>query len=99
MNPMHVMQNMSIEATSLLAQHVSAFLESPYKPFLIYLPFIPWAWVISTKLDKDARYFHINAEVWNGIHLAGGAAARESARFFFAFSRGSRARQSSLPRR
>ena len=58
-----------------LANHVSAFLESPYKPFLMFLPFVPWAWLISTKLDKDARYFHLNVTLWNSLHLGAGAAA------------------------
>jgi type II secretory ATPase GspE/PulE/Tfp pilus assembly ATPase PilB-like protein len=58
-----------------LAQHVSAFLESPYRPVLILLPFLPWAWLVSSKLDKDAKYFHFKHERWNGIHLAAGAVA------------------------
>ncbi|MDY7108937.1 MAG: ATPase, T2SS/T4P/T4SS family [Planctomycetota bacterium] len=65
---------MSIEPT-ILAQHVSAFLQSPYKPFLLFLPFLFWAWLVSSKLDKDARQFHLNREMWNGIHLAGAAGA------------------------
>ena len=62
---------------AFLAQHVSAFLESPYKPFLMILPFIPWAWLVSSKLDKDAQYFHLNVVLWNGIHLAAGAAVEQ----------------------
>jgi len=65
---------MNIEPT-ILAQHVSAFLESPFKPFLLFLPFLAWAWLVSAKLDKDARYFHLNPRRWNGMHLAAGAAA------------------------
>ena len=42
---------------------------------LMYVPFIPWAWLISAKLDKDARYYHFNHRLWNGIHLGCGAAA------------------------
>ena len=30
---------------ALLAQ--AAFLSSPYKPFLMILPFIPWAWLLA----------------------------------------------------
>lgn len=65
---------MNIE-TTILAQHVSAFLESPFKPFLLFLPFLAWAWLVSAKLDKDARYFHLNPQRWNGMHMAAGAAA------------------------
>ncbi len=60
---------------AFLAQHVPAFLESPYKPFLLFIVFVPWAWLVSSKLDKDARYFHLNVVLWNSIHLAAGAAA------------------------
>jgi type II secretory ATPase GspE/PulE/Tfp pilus assembly ATPase PilB-like protein len=59
----------------ILADQVTAFLESPWKPFLMILPFIPWAWIVSSKLDKDARYFHLNPMMWNGIHLGAGVAA------------------------
>lgn len=58
-----------------LVAHAPAFLESPYKPFLLFLPFLPWAWLVSSKLDKDARYFHLNVRLWNAIHLAAGTAA------------------------
>lgn len=63
---------MNIEPT--LAQ-VAQFLVSFWKPLLILLPFIPWAWLISSVLDKDAKYHYLNARMWNGIHLATGAAA------------------------
>jgi general secretion pathway protein E len=59
----------------LLAESVTAFLESPYKPLLVFLPFIPWAWLVSSRIDKDAKYFHLNRELWNGINLGAGAAA------------------------
>lgn len=60
---------------TFLAEHVTALLESPYKPFLMILPFIPWAWIISSKLEKDARYFHLAWERWNAIYLGTGVAA------------------------
>ncbi len=58
-----------------LAEQITALLESPYKPILFILPFIPWAWLISSKLEKDARYFHFNAVMWNSVFLGTGAAA------------------------
>jgi type II secretory ATPase GspE/PulE/Tfp pilus assembly ATPase PilB-like protein len=58
-----------------LAQHAPAFLINAYKPFLMFVPFIPWAWLISSALDKDARYYHFNWKLWNSIHLSAGAAA------------------------
>lgn len=59
----------------LAQQPVSAFLVSWWKMILIVAPFVPWAWLLSTKLDKDARYFHLNYHMWNGIHLGAGVAA------------------------
>ncbi|MGI9013518.1 MAG: ATPase, T2SS/T4P/T4SS family [Phycisphaerales bacterium] len=53
----------------------TAFLVSPFKPFLMALPFIPWAWLISSKLDKDAMYWHLPRTMWNSIHLAAGGLA------------------------
>ena len=64
-----------IESKLLLAQASSAVLVSWWKMLLIFIPFLPWAWVISSKLDKDARFFHLNHRMWNGIHLAAGLAA------------------------
>lgn len=57
-----------------LAQ-VSVSLVSIAKPLLMFVTFIPWAWLISAKLDKDARYYHMNYHMWNGIHLGAGVAA------------------------
>jgi type II secretory ATPase GspE/PulE/Tfp pilus assembly ATPase PilB-like protein len=42
---------------------------------LMALPFLPWAWLVSSRLDKDARWFHLNHRMWNGIHMAAGLAA------------------------
>ena len=59
---------------SLLAAE-SAQLVSFYKPLLMFVVFVPWAWLISSKLEKDARYFHLNHRMWNGIHLGAGVLA------------------------
>ncbi|MHC4107455.1 MAG: GspE/PulE family protein [Planctomycetota bacterium] len=64
-----------IESDLLLAQATSAVLVSWWKMLLIFIPFLPWAWIISSKLDKDARFFHFDHRLWNGIHLAAGVAA------------------------
>ena len=53
--------------TDILTLAQGAFLESPYKPFLIWIFFVPWAWLIGMKLDKDARYFHLNVTMWNSL--------------------------------
>src|SRR5262245_50902151 len=59
----------------LAQQPVSAFLLGWWKVLLMLPPFFAWAWLVATKLDKDARYFHLNAPMWNGIHLGAGIAA------------------------
>ena len=59
----------------LAADAVTAVLVSWYKPLLLVATFVPWAWLISSKLDKDARFYYLNHQMWNGIHLAAGVAA------------------------
>ncbi len=59
---------------SLLAAE-SVQLVSFYKPLLMFVVFVPWAWLISSKLEKDARYFHLNHRMWNGIYLGAGVVA------------------------
>jgi general secretion pathway protein E len=50
-------------------------LMSPWKPVLVFLTFLPWAWLVSSKLDKDARYFRLNPQMWNSIHMTAGIVA------------------------
>lgn len=72
-----------------LAQHVVASpLLAWWKALLILPPFIAWAWLVSTKLDKDARYYHLNYNLWNGIHLGAAVAALAAMLFvpYFALS-------------
>ena len=65
-----------IEADYFLAQQaVSAVLIGWWKVLLMVPPFIGWGWLVATKLDKDARYFHLNVNMWNGIHLGAAVAA------------------------
>ncbi|MCH8823749.1 MAG: Flp pilus assembly complex ATPase component TadA [Planctomycetes bacterium] len=63
-----------MNAQSILAAEFIQ-LVSFYKPLLMLITFLPWAWLISSKLDKDARYFHLNNRMWNGIYLGCGVAA------------------------
>jgi len=60
---------------TMLADADAAFLLSPFKPILIAATLAPWAWLISTKLDKDAMYFHLNRIRWNALHMAAAAIA------------------------
>lgn len=59
---------------TLLAEVSSAFLINPIKPILVVLTFLPWAWLVSTRLEKDARYFHFAVTKWNAAFIAGGIA-------------------------
>ncbi|MHC4100367.1 MAG: ATPase, T2SS/T4P/T4SS family, partial [Planctomycetota bacterium] len=53
----------------------SAHLVSYYKPLLMFLTFLPWLWLISSKLDKDARYYHLNHQLYNAIYMGTALAA------------------------
>ena len=59
----------------LILSDSSVFLLSPWKPLLIWGAFIAWAWLVSTKLDKDCRYNNLNWKMWNGLHLGAGTLA------------------------
>ncbi|MSR27984.1 MAG: hypothetical protein EXS03_00190 [Phycisphaerales bacterium] len=53
-------------AGSFLADNaVAVHLLSFYKPFLIVLTAAPYAWLISSVIDKDVRYYHLNEKAWN----------------------------------
>ncbi len=59
----------------VLAEAVAAVLIGWWKMLLVVIPFGLWGWLVSSRLDKDARYFHMNHQMWNGIHMGAGAAA------------------------
>jgi general secretion pathway protein E len=61
--------------TATYLANSSAFLVSFYKPLLMFVTFVAWAWLVSSKLDKDARYFRLNPHRYNGIHMAAGLVA------------------------
>ncbi|HYE63461.1 MAG TPA: ATPase, T2SS/T4P/T4SS family [Phycisphaerales bacterium] len=51
------------------------FLMNLWKPFLILIPFVPWAHVVSRVLDKHAARFFLNRDAWNMVHLVTGLVA------------------------
>jgi len=53
--------------SALLAQATS--LISIWKPILIFVLFLGWAWMVSTVLDKHAARFYLERQMWNLIHL------------------------------
>lgn len=50
-------------------------LMSIWKPVFLFVPFVAWAWMISTHLDKHAQRFFLGREKWNALHLGFGIAA------------------------
>ena len=53
---------------SLLAA-APVFLVSFYKPLLLFVTFVPWAWLVSSKLEKDARALKLKYRQWNLIYM------------------------------
>lgn len=53
----------------------AAILVSPWKPLLLFVPFLPWAWLITTIYDKHAKRFHLPRAQWNLVHLSLGLVA------------------------
>ncbi len=51
------------------------FLVSWWKPFLVLIPLLGWAWLISTVYDKDAARWYFKRRQWNLAHLCAGALA------------------------
>lgn len=51
------------------------FLISPWKPILLLLPLIGWAWVVSTIYDKDAGRWYFKRRAWNLAHIAAATVA------------------------
>jgi type II secretory ATPase GspE/PulE/Tfp pilus assembly ATPase PilB-like protein len=61
--------------TSLLLGASGLFLVSFWKPIILLIPFVGWAYVVSRVYDKHASRFHLNRTVWNAIHLTVGLVA------------------------
>ena len=59
---------------NLLAEFTPVFFMSPWKPFLVVAVFIGWAWLVGTKLDKDATKFNLDPIKWNSYQLVGAGA-------------------------
>ncbi len=69
---------MSIVIASVPTMTLAAdalMLMSVWKPIVLFVPFVAWAWMISTHLDKHAQRFFLGQEKWNAIHLGFGIAA------------------------
>ncbi len=67
-------------ATTFLAETaVPVFLMSVAKPLITLAAFVPYAAMVSTKLEKDAEYFNLNPRRWAATFLAFGTAGILSA--------------------
>jgi type II secretory ATPase GspE/PulE/Tfp pilus assembly ATPase PilB-like protein len=45
------------------------------QPILMIGLVLAWAWLVATKLDKDAMYFHMPRRQWNAVHAIGSLVA------------------------
>jgi len=61
--------------TLLVATVVADSLVDWLKPVLLLATILPWAWLISSRLEPDARYFHLNYHGWNAAYVAAGIVA------------------------
>lgn len=48
------------------------FLVNPFTPLIALVILMGWAWLVSSRLDKDAQYYHFKREQWNLAHLIAG---------------------------
>ncbi len=46
-----------------------------WKALIVLLPFVGWAWFVSSVLDKHAARFFLPRETWNLVHLVAGLVA------------------------
>lgn len=48
-----------------LAEFGLVTLISPWKPLVLMVPFVAWAWYLSSVIDKHADRFHLGRDQWN----------------------------------
>jgi len=59
---------------SLSAIAEPAMFMSVYKPVLVMIVAIAWAWVVSF-LDKDSAFYFLQRRTWNAVHIGAGTLA------------------------
>ena len=62
----------AISLPTLLGDLGPFWLVSPVKPILALLPFLMWAYAISTHLEKDSERLLLGRPKWNAIHVTAG---------------------------
>ncbi|MFN7020565.1 MAG: GspE/PulE family protein [Phycisphaerales bacterium] len=73
MIPSTVDSTLIFPAPAVLAE--AFVLVSWWKPILLMLVFLPWAWVISSIYDKHAAQYFLPRRKWNLVHMACGFGA------------------------
>lgn len=66
---------MIAQPTILLAAGEALTLVGWWKAIILLLPILPWAWLVSTVLDKHALRFHLPRQAWGNVHLICGLVA------------------------
>ncbi len=63
-------------SSALLVVAAAAQLVSWLKALLLFVTFVPWLWLVSSKLDKDARYFKLQRrQQYNAAYMAAAVVA------------------------
>lgn len=62
-------------ALTLAAENTPLMLVSPLKPFLLLVPLLVWAYVVSSIYDKDARRWYFKHRLWNMGHVGAATVA------------------------
>lgn len=68
-------QTLALRAPSALLAAEPQVLVSWWKPIVLLVPLVGWAWVISRIYDKHAARFFLPQKKWNATHLAVGLIA------------------------
>jgi type II secretory ATPase GspE/PulE/Tfp pilus assembly ATPase PilB-like protein len=67
---------MNDPALGPLALAQAAFVLVSWWKLLFYaVPFLGWAWIVSSVFDKQAERFHLGRETWGAVHLVVGLVA------------------------
>jgi len=64
------MMDATVSVGAVLAEGL--VLVSWWKPLLLLLPILPWAWLHAAILDKHCAQYHLPRQRWNMIHLTVG---------------------------
>ncbi|MSR44784.1 MAG: hypothetical protein EXS15_05425 [Phycisphaerales bacterium] len=66
---MNAEANTFFSSLVLAVDPIAINLLSTYKPFLVFLTVLPYAWVISTVIEQDCRKRRLKPDLWSAIGL------------------------------